>query len=263
MLGYIAAALIGISLGLIGGGGSILTMPVLVYLFHVPPVLATSYSLFIVGFTSLVGTIINQRKGQVSIKTAIVFGIPSVITVITIRKFLIPVIPEHIATVEGLAITAPLLTMVLFAILMMATATAMIRKKIPQSIPANESEKNKTVKLLLYGVGIGMVTGLLGAGGGFLLIPVLVLLLHHPMKTAIGTSLMIIAINSLLGFAGDLGNFEMDWTLLLVVSAIAATGMFAGVLLSQKIEGEKLKKAFGWFVLIMGVFIISKELFFK
>lgn len=261
MLGYMAAALIGISLGLIGGGGSILTMPVLVYLFKVPPVLATSYSLFIVGTTSLIGTTINWKKGQVSVKTALLFGLSSVVTVFAIRKFLVPLIPTHIASVAGFEITTPLLTMLLFAVLMIAAATSMIRGRNNQYTPVDSATKTKVVRLLIYGIGIGAVTGLLGAGGGFLLIPVLVLLLNQPIKMAIGTSLMIIAMNSLLGFVGDLNHFKMDWVLLLTIAAIAAAGMFAGVLLSQKISGEKLKKAFGWFVLIMGTYIISKELF--
>ncbi len=263
MIGYIAAALIGISLGLIGGGGSILTMPVLVYLFYVPPVLATSYSLFIVGSTSLVGAIINYRKGQINIKTALLFGLSSVLTVFAIRKFIIPKIPLHIASIAGFEVTTPLLTMLLFAILMIAAATSMIRSRTIDNKELDYPGKSKVFKLLFLGIGIGTVTGLLGAGGGFLLIPVLVLLLHQPMKTAIGTSLLIIAMNSLLGFTGDLNNFKMDWTLLLTVSGISAAGMFIGVILSQKINGELLKKAFGWFVLLMGSYIIVKELFFK
>lgn len=263
MIGYIVAALIGISLGLIGGGGSILTMPVLVYLFNISPVLATSYSLFIVGSTSLVGSIINYRKGYVNIKTALLFGLSSVLTVFAIRKFLIPKIPLHIVSIAGFEVTTPLLTMLLFATLMIVAATSMIRNRTIVYKKLDYPGKSKVLKLLFLGICIGMVTGLLGAGGGFLLIPVLVLLLHQPMKTAIGTSLLIIATNSLLGFTGDLNNFKMDWTLLLTVSGISAAGMFIGVLLSQKIKGELLKKTFGWFVLLMGSYIIVKELFFK
>lgn len=263
MIGYIAAALIGISLGLIGGGGSILTMPVLVYLFNVPPVLATSYSLFIVGSTSLLGTLINLRNGQINVRTALLFGLASVLTVFLIRKFVISLIPVHILSVGGFELTTPVLTMLLFAVLMISAAASMIRQRRPRSASSDNGVQNKIPKLLLYGVGIGTVTGFLGAGGGFLLIPVLVLLLRLPMKTAIGTSLMIIAINSLIGFTGDLNNFKMDWKLLLTISAIAASGMLVGSLLSLKISGEKLKKAFGWFVFIMGTYIIIKELFFK
>lgn len=261
---YIASALIGISLGLIGGGGSILTVPVLVYLFGISPLLSTSYSLFIVGSTSLVGAFNNYRKGLVSIKTALLFGLSSITTVFLTRKFIIPAIPKNILTVGSFTITENILTMVLFAILMVAASTAMIKS-------GNEEEDQETVsdkklnlpKLLLYGIAIGIATGLLGAGGGFLLIPTLVLLVGLKMKEAVGTSLLIIALNSLIGFTGDLGHFNIDWAFLAKITAIAVAGIFIGGFLNKKLDGRKLKKGFGWFVLVMGIYIILKELLFK
>jgi len=257
-LAYFASALIGIALGLIGGGGSILTVPVMVYLFGVNPLLATSYSLFIVGTTSLVGAYQNYRNNSVNIKTALLFGLSSIITVFVIRKFFISLIPPALFSVSGFQVT----TMVLFALLMIAAAFSMIsdKKTINQDLPIRSGN---TLKLLLYGIGIGVVTGLLGAGGGFLLIPTLVILLGLPMKEAVGTSLMIIAFNSLVGFVGDLGHFQINWPFLLEVTAIAIAGVFLGIFLSKKIDGGKLKKGFGWFVLIMGGYIVLKELFLK
>lgn len=257
-LAYFASALIGIALGLIGGGGSILTVPVMVYLFGVNPLLATSYSLFIVGTTSLVGAYQNYRNNFVNIKTALLFGLSSIITVFVIRKFFISLIPPALFSVSGFQVT----TMVLFALLMIAAAFSMIsdKKTINQDLPIRSGN---TLKLLLYGIGIGVVTGLLGAGGGFLLIPTLVILLGLPMKEAVGTSLMIIAFNSLVGFVGDLGHFQINWPFLLEVTAIAIAGVFLGIFLSKKIDGGKLKKGFGWFVLIMGGYIVLKELFLK
>ena len=273
-MGYIAALFIGISLGLIGGGGSILTVPVLVYLFGINPVLSTSYSLFVVGSTSLVGAFNNYLKGLVRIKTALLFGISSITTVFVTRKFLIPLIPEHIATVGGLNITAPIVTMVLFAILMVAASISMIKsgkqKKDSKAIDDEQNEKTIVAtekinlpKLLMYGVAIGIATGLLGAGGGFLLIPTLVLLVKLPMKEAVGTSLFIIALNSLIGFTGDLGHFTMNWFFLFKVTTIAIAGTFVGGLIAKKISGDKLKKGFGWFVLIMGIYILTREIFFS
>ncbi len=253
--GYIASLFIGISLGLIGGGGSILTVPVLVYLFGVSPVLATSYSLFIVGSTSLIGAFNSWRKDLVDFRTTLLFGISSILTVFVIRKLIIPNIPEDII-IGSMHFKFSVLTMILFGILMLAASFSMMSNKVAEHRPHHK--KNIGI-LILYGTGIGLVTGFLGAGGGFLLIPALVLLLHLHMKKAIGTSLLIIALNSLTGFAGDIGHHKTDWLFLLTVSAIAITGIFLGGLFSKKIDGEKLRKVFGWFVLAMGIYIIIKE----
>ena len=256
MMGYIAALFIGISLGLIGGGGSILTVPVLVYLFGVSPLMATSYSLFVVGSTSLVGTFDNINKGFIDFKTALLFGISSIVTVYVTRKLLIPIIPEHFI-ISGYHFSFSIITMVLFAILMLIASVSMIKAKVVD--PHKAHRKTNTGLLLLYGVGIGLITGFLGAGGGFLLIPALVLLLQLPMRKAIGTSLLIISFNSLVGFVGDIGHFQIDWVFLLIITAIAIAGVIAGGLLSRKIQGEKLRKGFGWFVLLMGIYILLKE----
>lgn len=262
IIGYIAAIGIGISLGLIGGGGSILTVPVLVYLFQLDATTATSYSLFIVGSTSLVGAFNNYKKGYVDVKTALIFGMSSITTVFLTRKFLIPFIPDVLFSIGSVPITRSLATMVMFAVLMVLAAISMIRGGSTETAVPSVS-KHVLPRLLLYGVSIGLVTGLLGAGGGFLLIPALVLLLQLPMKKAVGTSLFIIALNSLIGFTGDIGNQFMDWRFLLLITAIAIAGIIVGSQLGKKIPGYKLKKVFGWFVLIMGVYILIKEIFIK
>ena len=264
ILGYTLAALVGVSLGLIGGGGSILTVPILVYALGVNPVLATSYSLFIVGSTSMVGAVNNYRKGFVSIKTALLFGLSSITTVFITRKILIPKIPAVLISTTHFHITQAVATMVLFAFLMLFASIAMIREKKEIIIIKDNSKPKGTniSKLLLYGIAIGLATGFLGAGGGFLLIPALVLIFKMPMKQAIGTSLLIIALNSLIGFTGDIGHFIIDWKFLGIITVIAIAGIFAGGFLTRKIEGDKLKKAFGWFVLVMGMYILVKEIFF-
>ena len=262
--GYILAALVGISLGLIGGGGSILTVPILVYLMGINPILATSYSLFIVGSTSMVGAINNYRKGFVNIKTALLFGLSSITTVFVIRKIILPGIPEILYSSAHFHITHNMATMILFALLMLLASIAMIKSgKVPEYQSQNSLPKSSNiVKLLLNGILIGMATGFLGAGGGFLVIPALVLMLKMPMKNAVGTSLLIIAFNSLIGFTGDLGHFSIDWKFLISITLIAIAGIFAGGLMAKKMDGEKLKKAFGWFVLVMGAYILVKEIFF-
>lgn len=263
ILAYVASALIGISLGLIGGGGSILTMPVLVYLFGISPLLATSYSLFIVGSTSLVGTFANFRKGLVNVKTALLFGSASITTVFLTRKLIIPLVPKIILSIGHFDLTESLLMMVLFAILMVAASIAMIRGGKENIGIQKIHQKLNIGKLLIYGISIGLATGFLGAGGGFLLIPTLVILVGLPMKEAIGTSLFIIALNSLIGFTGDIGHFEMDWIFLAKITSVAVAGIFIGGILNKKIDGNKLKKGFGWFVLVMGCYIIIKEIILK
>lgn len=263
VIGYIASLVIGISLGLIGGGGSILTVPVLVYLFRVSPVMATAYSLFIVGSTSLVGAFPKYKEGLVNLKTAAIFGVPSIAAVFATRKYIVPLIPEELFSVGGIAITKDILLMLLFAVLMVVASVSMIRNKNKKTEEEAPHEQSFNYPLIfLEGIIVGALTGLVGAGGGFLIIPALVLLSKLPMKQAIGTSLLIIAAKSLIGFTGDLGNTEMDWTLLLSVTALAIVGIFIGNWMSHKIESHKLKKGFGWFVLVMGVYIIVKELFF-
>lgn len=259
ILGYFLAALVGISLGLIGGGGSILMVPILVYVLDLDATLATSYSLFVVGTTALVGAYTNFRKGLVSIQTALLFGFSSIATVFLTRKFLVPQIPDQLFRLGGFVLTRATATMVLFALLMLMASTAMIRTK-KEEIQKQSSPVNY-FKLFAYGIFIGLITGFLGAGGGFLIIPVLVLILQLPMKQAVGTSLLIIALNSLIGFTGDIGNYTIDWFLLLSISSIAVGGIVVGGLLAQKIDASALKKAFGWFVLVMGIYIIINELF--
>ena len=255
IIGYISAAFIGLSLGLIGGGGSILTVPVLVYLFHLSPLTATSYSLFVVGSTSFVGAYNNHRHGLVHLPTALLFGVASVITVYTVRKFIIPVIPTEIATIGNFTVTFSFLTMVLFAALMLLASLTMIKNKT-----VSKGETHSKLTLVFYGIGIGLVTGFLGAGGGFLLIPALVLLLGLEMKKAVGTSLLIIAINSLVGFLGDAGQYEINWRLLVFITLIAMVGIFLGGRIGRHINSTHLRKWFGWFVLAMAVYILIKEI---
>jgi uncharacterized membrane protein YfcA len=262
IIGYIASILIGISLGLIGGGGSILTVPVLVYLFHIDPVQATAYSLFIVGASSLVGAWPKYKQGFVNLKTAIIFGIPSIAAVFATRKFIVPAIPNELGEFAGIAITKSLLMMMLFAVLMVAASFSMIRSKKNKETELEGEQKFNYPLILIEGALVGILTGLVGAGGGFLIIPALVMLSKLPMKQAVGTSLLIIAAKSLIGFTGDLGNRTMDWTLLLTVTALAIAGIFIGDKLSKRIDGNKLKTGFGWFVLVMGLYIIAQQLFF-
>jgi uncharacterized membrane protein YfcA len=260
-IGYAASLVMGLSLGMIGGGGSILTVPILVYLFAIQPVLATAYSLFIVGFTALVGGIGYLIKGEVDLKTGLLFAVPSFIGVYATRAFVVPSVPDQVFTLGGLTVTKPLLIMMVFAILMVLASISMIRGPKLKTEGKEFSAAAKLGLIALEGLVVGTITGFVGAGGGFLIIPALVVLVGLPMKKAVGTSLFIIAAKSLIGFTGDLQHqATMDWQLLLTISAIAVVGLAGGMLLSRKLSEAVLKKGFGYFVLIMGVFVLGDQI---
>jgi uncharacterized membrane protein YfcA len=260
--GYIAAVFIGIVLGMMGGGGSILTVPVLVYMLHLDAITATTYSLFIVGVTSLTGGTRAYIKKQVDFKAVSEFGIPSIFSIFITRHFILPAIPEKLFSIGRLDITRDSMLMIVFAFLMLTASAFMIFNGDDENIGRSSSQErnSKLLPLALWGLAIGLITGLLGAGGGFLIIPALVLFVKLPMKTAIGTSLVIIAINSIFGFLFSLKQTPLDWKILLLFTALAIIGIYAGSLFAEKIPGKTLKKWFGWFVVIMGVYIIVKEL---
>ena len=262
IFGYTAALLIGLSLGLTGSGGSILTVPILVYLMHLNPVISMAYSLFVVGTTSLVGSFKYYQKNLVSFRTALIFGVPSLLTVFITRRFIVPAIPNHIADIGSFELTKGLLLMVLFAVLMLFASTSMIRKK-KYTIPDQEKENlsPNVPALLIQGVSVGLISGMVGAGGGFLIIPALVLFSKLDMRMAVGTSLLIISANSLFGFVGDIFNYDIHWQFLLAFSSLSVTGIFIGSVLSHRIHSDKLKTGFGWFVLVMGIYIILREIF--
>lgn len=267
ILAYIFAMAIGISLGLIGAGGSILTVPVLVYLAHVEPVLATAYSLFVVGSTALVGGIQNSFKKLVDFKTAILFGVPSILAVYATRAFIMPWIPAEIAVGNLFSVSKGVGLLLIFAVLMVVTSISMIRGngKAKELEDIECEPKNHHYGLvLLEGIGVGTLTGLVGAGGGFLIIPALVLLAGLEMKLAVGTSLFIIAMKSLIGFTGDIQNgMPINWTFLLIFTSFSVAGIFIGSWLTKFIDGHRLKKGFGWFVLVMGIYMIVKETMFR
>jgi uncharacterized membrane protein YfcA len=264
-IAFLLATLVGISLGLIGSGGSILTVPILVYIVGVEPMLATAYSLFIVGTTALVGGIQNALNKQVDFKTLLIFGAPSILAVYGTRKWLMPLIPDPVFALGSFTVTKSIALMLLFAIIMILASLSMIRTP-KTNAPVDESVplRYNYPMILLEGTVVGILTGMVGAGGGFLIIPALVLLAKMPMKLAVGTSLFIIATKSLIGFIGDLqGNEVIDWRLLGGFTFFAVVGIFIGILLSKRVPSAGLKKGFGWFVLVMGIYIVLKETLFK
>ena len=258
IVGYILALFIGVSLGLIGGGGSILAVPVLAYLFLLDEKVATAYSLFVVGAAALVGGLRQNRNNNVDWRTAIVFGVPAIVGVWVIRHFVIPVLPDVLFSIGDFAFTRRSVMFGLFAVLMFWAAFVMLSSKARKS-GTGEVRYNYPL-IIIEGLVVGAVTGLVGAGGGFLIIPALVMLANLEIKKAIGTSLMIIAVKSLLGFfLGDALTTTIDWSFLLLFTSIALVGVFLGVYIGKFIDGKKLKKGFAYFILVMAVFVFTME----
>lgn len=260
IIGYLASILAGLSLGMIGGGGSILTVPILVYLFSVNPVNATEYSLFIVGITSLIGVFPLYREKSIDFKMALLFGVPSALAVIFARKVILPAIPEEIILFNSVIILRRLMIMMFFAVVMITASLLMISRKEKRNEHI-DSESQKHLGLIFSeAITVGTISGISGAGGGFLIIPLLTMLNKIPMKKAIGTSLLIIGVQSMIGFFAGLSTANPDWNLLFKITALSVSGFFAGNYLSLKFSPAALKNTFGWFVLCIGIYIILREL---
>lgn len=262
LLGYLSAILIGLILGLIGGGGSILTVPVLVYLFHIHPSLGTGYSLFIVGSTSLFGVVTKWKEKEVDVKTALLFGLPSMLAVFLIRKWILPQIPDPMFSFGDFELTKSTFMMMLFALLMLFAALKMLRP-VKEELNHFEHIARHSFSLAWQGFMVGSLTGFVGVGGGFLIVPALVMFSKLPMKLAIGTSLLIISVNSLVGFTGDVWNQGdlINWTFLGLISSLSVIGILIGGQLAKRLETKYLRKGFAWFVFGMSIFILIKELF--
>ena len=261
LLGYCAALLIGLTLGLIGGGGSILAVPALAYLFLLDEKLATGYSLFVVGCSALVGGLKQAQKGTIDLRIAVVFGIPAIFSVSLIRSFLIPIIPDELFNLYDIVVTRRMLMFGLFGFVMIPAAIAMLKSPTPvlENSKSIETKYNYPLMMLL-GTVIGILTGIVGAGGGFLIIPSLVILTKIDIKKAIGTSLAIVTLQSLIGFfLGDALTMNIDWYFLLTFTAIAIIGIFIGTFLNHLFDGQKIRKGFGYFILLMAAFIFYME----
>jgi uncharacterized membrane protein YfcA len=260
IIGYILAVFVGMTLGMLGSGGSILSVPILVYVMGISPALATAYSLFVIGTTSLVGGIQKAKQKLVDFNKVISFGVPAVMSVFATRKLIMPQVPEIIFSTEDFLLTKSIMIMVFFAFVMIFASFRMIRP-LKEKI-ALEDIKLNDFKVALMGILIGLVSGFVGAGGGFLIVPTLLLFAKAPIKTAVGTSLFIVSAQSLIGFLGDImSNQVIDWKLLEFFTLASIIGIFIGNFIAKKVDDKKLKTGFGWFVFAMGIYIIVRELF--
>jgi uncharacterized membrane protein YfcA len=246
LVGVLFALLIGISLGLLGGGGSILTVPILLYVFHLSPRVAIATSLLVVGSTSAAALIPHARAGRVRWKTGAIFGAASMVG-------------AYLAGRVAKYIPASVL-LLLFGAMMLVTAVAMMRgRKAEAAEGAAEPAELPLLKVLAEGLVVGSITGLVGAGGGFLVVPALVLLGGLPMGVAVGTSLLVITMKSFAGFAGYLSSVTIPWETAGAVVAAAIVGSVIGGRLVSLIPADRLRKGFAWFVVVMAVFILGQE----
>lgn len=248
MLGYLLATLIGLSLGLLGGGGSILTVPILVYVLKMDPKLSIALSLAIVGVTSLFGVFGHYKNKNVDFKVAVIFA---------------PV--AMVGTFVGAKLSQFLsgdIQLILFAIIMLLASVFMFKGKKGGGDDEDQNSVSKNLNyplVSLIGFMVGILTGLVGVGGGFLIVPNLVLFARVGMKKAVGTSLLIISLNSFSGFSGYLGLVEIPWEFLLKFTFFSAVGIFTGAYLVKFVSQEILRKSFGVFLIFMGVFILYKN----
>ena len=260
IIGYTCALAVGLVLGLIGSGGSIMTVPILSYLFHINPITTTAYSLFIVGTSASVGSIRFLKHGMIDMKIALWFALPALTVIYSVRNFLIHRLPAHIMVNDLILFNRDRAIMILFAlILILASVSLICFKSDSLEKPVDAAPR----PLLLAGMGafVGLITGLVGVGGGFMIIPGLVLFAGLPMMKGVATSLFIIAVNSMIGFTGNLGRMDIDWYFLLSFSAISMLGILIGTRISHFFPSGHLKTVFGWLCLVTALLILYHELF--
>lgn len=261
IVGYICAMLVGVSLGMLGAGGSILTIPILIYFFHIDPLHATTYSFFIVGFTAFFGAAKNVRNGTVQLMPAVYFAVTGGIVIFLVRNYLLDAIPEILFSFQDVSITKDLFILLFFSVIMIVSGISMIMQASKNIASENSLHDVSILKLILLGFLVGFVIAFAGVGGGFLITPALIVFAGLNVKKAIGTSLCIISLNSFTGFFSSLHLHEdMNWNLLFLFVLLAAVGVFIGMYLSKGIENRKMKKIFGGFILAVGIFILLKEL---
>lgn len=263
-LGFFLAVIVGVTLGLVGSGGSILTVPILVSVFNIKPEVAFVYSLFIVGTTAIFGSIRAYSQKNIDLRIAFSFGVTSIISVYLTRVFIVPSLPEVLFKLGNFQLNKDSYLLLLFAILMLMASFTMIRKN-NYLVDNNQQwiERNKRIIFIVSGIVVGVITGLVGAGGGFLIIPILFLIGRLPMNKAVGTSLMIISMNSIVGFVSNFHHkMNIDWVFLLSFSVFTVLGILIGAYLSRFIDGQKLKRIFGWFVMLLGLYIIISSLIY-
>ncbi len=259
MIGYISLFFVGLVLGTLGGGGSILSVPILVYLFSIDAVMASAYSLFIVGTTSLVGTFLKLNAQMVNLRIGFTFGLPSLIAIFSTRRWIIPALPEVIVQTEGFLLSKRGLILGFFSMLMILASLTLLNKK---NDPQSGGEQHSSIFLVFIGMLTGLLTGFVGAGGGFLIIPALVYFTNMCFKSAVGTTLLIITVNSLLGFIGDVINYQINWYFLLSITGLSVVGILVGIKTTVNVSTQTLRRSFSWLIMSLGTWILFREMFY-
>ena len=260
IIGYIGALFIGLVMGLTGSGGSILSIPILAYLYHFDEKTATAYSLFIVGVTALSGSVRGMLEKMVSYKAVLFLGIPAIIGVLTMRRLVVPVLPDVLFHIGNFDFTRRMLMFGLFSILLFIAAYSMLNKS--RVTLSNRTNQDFVFHPLIVteGLFLGFFMGLIGAGGGFLIVPALMLISKLHIKKAMATSLVIVSLNSLIGFFfGDFRNMEINWEFLIGFSIVSFLGILLGGFLAKRTNSVKLKEYFAYFIIAMGVFMFIME----
>lgn len=258
-IGGIFAILMGMILSLIGAGGSIMTVPILVYILGLPATIATSYSLFIVGSTALVGAFTYWRRGEIFIQKSLMFAGPALIAVWCTRTIFLPAMPQML-----LGVALDHWIMLLFSFLMLVAAALMFKSKNEISnATTTKISTSEIFKLMISSTSVGFITGIVGAGGGFLIIPSLVAIFKFTIKQSVGTSLVVIAINSFVGFVGDYSTgITLDWLLLISFIVCTVSGIFIGSKISHHLNAKNIKLFFSFFSLVLGISILIHQLSF-
>lgn len=257
IVGYIASILMGLSLGVVGGGGSILTVPILMYFFGQEVLVATTGSLFVVGTAALFGAVMSYRRGLVDIKTGASFALPGAVGILMTRKLILPSLPEVIFSFSGWELSKSALILFSFVFLMMYAARSMLRSGAPTAPRTSEPQR---AEIAFKGFLVGGATAFVGAGGGFLIVPALVLLLKMPMGSAVGTSLAIVSINALFGFAISADDHALEWPVLMIVVLLSLLGLVVGRRIATGIPERSLKRGFAYFIIFIGSFIFIDQI---
>lgn len=263
---FLCAILIGLSLGILGAGGAILTIPVFVYVLHVNGLDAITCSLFVVCLTSLTTAIHYFRTKQIHLKAILSFGVPSLISVWFFRGWVLPAIPDPLFTLNHYVISKSSGLLIIFALLMFVVAKKMLATPVVKT-DAPDNKVNHSMSFILNGLFVGAITGLLGAGGGFLIVPALVLLLNLEFKIAVGSSLCIIFLNTAMGLLAKTELlYHLNWKLLSTFTLITIASSLYGTQIAHKYSSQKLKRLFGFVLIFVACFMLYEEvlhIFFK
>lgn len=265
IIGYFLSVIIGLSVGLLGGGGAILAVPMLVYFFNVDAEIATGYSLVIVAISSVLS--IWQKRGidgNFSLKIFLQFGLPSILMIYFTKAIFVPQIPNLLIFSPKIILTKNMFLMMVFSVILLLSSISMLGKSKENELNATPTKEHSIFNIMLSGAFVGFLTGIIGVGGAFVIVPALIFFFSMETKEAIKNSLAIVIANSIVGFYGfSRASYHIDWMLLVNISAVSLVGVVIGSRLNKRMSGNNLKNIFGWMNLILSLILILKEIIFR